>query len=104
MAAQAFDSTSTPRAGISAGGACGGDPGHMICNVASSPSFSKRDNNMFFRDFYVLFSKCWSTHVRQIKGSNRHKKQMRDEKARCALESCHPTLPGSEDEDDHISK
>jgi hypothetical protein len=75
------------------------DPAGFAQTVMSSPSFSKKEKNMFFAGFNNLFKMCRTTSLRQVREVNLSKKALREQKAARALETGEPQPAGSEDQD-----
>ena len=75
------------------------DPVGLARTVMSSPSFSKKEKNMFFAGFNNLFKMCRSTSQHQVRELNYCKQVLREHKAARAFESSEPQPAGSEDQD-----
>jgi hypothetical protein len=91
---------SAARAGASSSHAAPAmDPAGLAQTVMSSPSFSKKEKNMFFAGFNNLFKMCRSTSRRQVREVNLSKRALREQKAARALETGEPQPAGSEDLD-----
>src|SRR3954462_1962301 len=70
------------------------DPAGFAHTVMSSPSFSKKEKNMFFAGFSNLFKMCRSTSRRQVREVNLSKRALREQKAARALETGEPQPAG----------
>ena len=75
------------------------DPVGFAHTVMASPSFSKKEKNIFFAGFNNLLKMCRSTSQRQVRELNYRKQVLREQKAARALETGEPQPAGSEDQD-----